>query len=137
MNKQSGKLNGLCLSGFLLSILAPLVCFASSVFTYNPLWYRLGILISSKTLLIMFFCMLALAMAMAVLGFVLSIKGIASCRKSGEKGSGLGAAGIVFAGMFLTVFSMIMLYANVFRESPPTSTTPAVKELVRNAELDN
>ena len=85
----------------------------------------------------MIFCMLALAIAMAVLGFVLSIKGIASCRKSGEKGSGLGAAGIVFAGMFLTILSMILLFSSVFRESPPTSTTPAVKELVRKADLDN
>ena len=137
MNKQSGKLNGLCLSGFLLSILAPLVCFASSIFSYNPLWYRLGFWMSSRTIMALFFCVPALAVIMSALGFVLSIKGIASCRKSGEKGSGLGAAGIVFAGMFLTVFSMIMLYANVFRESPPTSTTPAVRELVRNAELDN
>lgn len=132
MNGQGKKLNRFCLTGFLLAVLAPFVCSFCFVITYYPLWYRLGIRMKGGIVLPLIFCTLAIALVMAALGFALSIKGVRSCRRRGERGTGLGVVGIVFAGMFLATVSTVLLSVLITpRESPPTSTTPAVNTLIK------
>ena len=136
MNKQSKKLNSLCLTGFVLSVLAPIVgSVGIFVVSNNRLWYRLRVFMSGSTLQTLFFCILFMAIAMAVLGFILSIKGVSTCSKRGEKGNGLGILGIVFSGMLLVTTSMILLFVMIIpRESPPKSTTSTVNEHITETE---
>ena len=84
MNGQGKKLNRFCLTGFLLAVLAPLVCSFCFVITYYPLWYRLGIRMKGGIVLPLIFCTLAIALVMAALGFALSIKGVRSCSRRAQ-----------------------------------------------------
>ena len=133
MDTQNRQMNVFCLTGFILSLLAPVVGTFGFVFSLYRRYLRL--MISAKTEITIMKTLFALAIALAVAGLILSIKGLRSSRSRGEKGRGLGILGIVFAGMVLAVASFLMLAVlTIPRESPPTGTTPAVNELIREED---
>ena len=136
MNGQSRKLNRLCLTGFLLSVLAPFMVSVGFFFTYYPFWRHFGIWISGRTEFAILIFAFYTAIAFSVIGFILSIKGVRSCGRRGEKGRGLGITGMVVAGILWAAASLILLSVLIIpRESPPKSTVPAVNGYISVLEL--
>lgn len=136
MNKQKGQMNILCLTGFILSLLAAhVVLFFGVAFSNYRVRRSMGLMVSHHTEVTILNCSIGLGIVAAILGLIFSIKGLASCRNRNEKGKGLSITGIVYSGILLITVSLFQLaVCAIPRESPPTGTTPAVNELIREED---
>ena len=102
MSEQKRKISGLCLTGFILSIMSPvlLICMNSWSFLTEieaVYWVLLGVAILSP-----------------LAGLILSITGLATARKKGRKGKGFGIAGIILTGTYAVIVLIIGLVVGLF-----------------------
>ena len=102
MSEQKRKISGLCLTGFILSIMSPvlLICLNSWGFLSEieaVYWVLLGVAILSP-----------------LAGLILSITGLATARKKGRKGKGFGIAGIILTGTYAVIVLIIGLVVGLF-----------------------
>ena len=119
MTEQKRKLSKLCLWGFICSFLALVV---GIVGFELPDHYRTLRRHANRMLLLKW--TFAIVIILAVVGLILAIKGIISCRDTGRSGKILAIAGII-----IVIFIMINLAAYIIPaireftnpESPPTS----------------
>ena len=109
MTEQKLKLNKLCLTGFIFSIL-PLVILGAGFCIY-----KLTENVDSAS----YYSVLAIAIVLAPLiflilsiaGLAVSIAGVITSRRDGEKGVGFGIAGITLPGLYLvTAIVLIVLF---------------------------
>lgn len=95
MAEQKAKLSKLCLTGFLLSILAPfaIVLFIrfSSSLDNEAYWIILGLVI-----------------CLPFIGMILSIAGLVTARNKGRKGKGFGIAGIILPNAYTATIVILV-----------------------------
>lgn len=98
MSTQKKSISKLCLTGFILAIITPLVSFGSTALSLlnNALIYVLGTLV---------------AVLLPIVGFILSIIGVCTARKAGKSGKGLGIAGIVLPVVYVVVLIAVFGYS--------------------------
>ncbi len=108
MSGQNRQISKLCLTGFILSIVSPVVLILSLLMTLaGPVAYAVTLL---------------LAAALPLVGLILSIVGVATAGKAGKKGKGFGIAGIVLPIVYaiLTVaficFLGVMTFGNIKKD---------------------
>ncbi len=95
MSEQKRELSKLCLTGFLLSILSPvLLIVINEVFSEASILY-----------VILFIALLLCPLA----GFILSIIGLVTAKKKGKTGKGFGVAGIVIPSIYAVILLLIFL----------------------------
>lgn len=99
MPEQKKKLSMLCLTGFLLVILSPILYILISTVFEEFLNF---------TVIVVLF---VIAVLMVLAGLVLSIAGLATSRKGNKKGKGFGIAGIILTGVYAVVVLIISLIA--------------------------
>lgn len=102
MAEQKAKLSKLCLTGFLLSILAPF-----EFVLFNCFSSRLGIEA--------YWIILGLIICMPFIGMILSTVGLATARNEGRKGKGFGIAGIVLPNVYALV--VVFIFAGMIFKS--------------------
>lgn len=98
MPEEKKKLSKLCLTGFLISILSPVMMIL--YLTAFSEW------INNSTL---YWIVFAVILLFPVAGLVLSIAGLVSAKKKSRKGKGFGIAGIVLTGVYAVVGLIIFL----------------------------
>ena len=99
MPEQKKKLSMLCLTGFLLVILSPILYILISTVFEEFLNF---------TVIVVLF---VIAVLMVLAGLVLSIAGLATSRKGNKKGKGFGIAGIILTGVYAVIILIISLIA--------------------------
>ena len=117
------KKSPVCLTGFVFSLLSPIVCFGG-LFLYF-LHGSVRLFGGSHNKLIFFNCVIVFGIVFLVLGLILSVIGIKSL-KNGYSGKKIAVIGIVISVlMIITYFigAALVWYENTNREYPPTSTT--------------
>ena len=103
MSEQKRQLSKLCLAGFILSVLAPILL----LLILNFGWRLGGTLRDNLSIVIII---------MPIAGLVLSIVGVVTASKKRRKGKGLGIAGIVLPNVYIAIalvmwgiFGLLML----------------------------
>lgn len=95
MTEQKRKLSKLCLTGFILSVLSPILLVLNTVLSsVIESYYDWSMYIYFSWLVII------VAAALPVVGLVLSIVGLITAAKKGKKGKGFGIAGIVLPNLY-------------------------------------
>ena len=98
MAEQKAKLSKLCLTGFLLSILAPFVLIIFKKFStslgHGGYWILLGLII-----------------CLPFIGMILSTVGLATARNKGRKGKGFGIAGIILPNVYTAMVVILIVAA--------------------------
>ena len=120
---EKKKKSPLCLTGFVFSLLSPIVCFGG-LFLYF-LHGSVRLFGGSHNKLIFLNCVIVFGIVFLVLGLILSVIGIKSL-KNGYSGKKIAVIGIVISVlMIITYFigAALVWYENTNREYPPTSTT--------------
>ncbi|WP_034451071.1 hypothetical protein [Butyrivibrio sp. AE2032] len=103
MSEQKKKISKLCLAGFLLSILLPVLMIVMpktglfKLFDKTGLWISVGVYIS-----------------LPLAGLILSIAGLVTARKKGRKGKGFGIAGIILPVIYAVIALVVFLFGYVF-----------------------
>ena len=101
MSEQKRELSKLCLTGFLLSILFPVLF----IFLNSSASGMLGDVFSWILTVIVLLCPLA--------GFVLSIAGVATARKGNKSGKGFGIVGIILPCVYAVIALIIGLFVGL------------------------
>ena len=98
MSEQKRQLSKLCLAGFILSVLAPILL----LLTLKLRWRLDSGLYGILAIVIVL---------MPIAGLVLSIVGVVTASKKGRKGKGFGIAGIVLPNVYIVI--TILRYHNL------------------------
>ena len=101
MPEQKKKISELCLTGFILSVLSPVLLILS-----NSISFR-------NENEIVFWGLIAIAILSPLVGLVLSIVGLATARKKDRKGKGFGIAGIILTGVYTVLTLTVVLIGAV------------------------
>ena len=99
---EQKKLSKLCLTGFILMVLAPVLIILVSGTLFDFL--------SSSA----FYVILAIILSLPVLGLVLSIIGLVNVRRKGLKGKGFGIAGVVLGGVYTFIAIIVAAVGGMF-----------------------
>ena len=120
---EKKKHSPLCLTGFVFSLLSPIVCFGG-LFLYF-LHGSVRLFGGSHNKLIFLNCVIVFGIIFMVLGLILSVIGIKSL-KNGYSGKNNAVIGIVISILMIITYligAALVWYENTNREYPPTSTT--------------
>ena len=98
MAEQKAKLSKLCLTGFILSVLAPF-----EFVLFNCFSSRLGIEA--------YWIILGLIICLPFIGMILSTVGLATARNKGRKGKGFGIAGIILPNVYTAMVVILIVAA--------------------------
>ncbi len=102
MTDQKNELSKLCFTGFILSILSPILLLVTIAGVFNML---------GDTFI---WVLTAVILLMPLVGLVLSIIGIATAKKKNRKGKGFGIAGIILPCTYAVVAIFIFLIGYLF-----------------------
>lgn len=120
MDKRT-KINLICLTGFILSLLSPIVCFGG-LFLYF-LRGSVRLFGGSHNKLIFLNWVIVLGIVFMVLGLIISVIGIKSL-KNGYSGKRIAVIGLVVSILMIITFLLgasQVWYEDGHRESPPTA----------------
>ena len=124
MTEQKKKLSKLCLAGFILTILTPLL-----IILVN--WSDLDFLTNS-----VFYVILAIILLLPILGLILSIIGLVNVRRKGLKGKGFGITGIVLSGIYTFIAIIIAVFGGLFMwASSPHKTDKKLPTFYSDSEI--
>ena len=102
MYEQKRKISGLCLTGFILSILSPaLLIFINS---FSSLW----------EIEVVYWILFVFAVLSPLAGLILSIIGLATARKNRRTGKGFGIAGIILTSVYAVVVLIVVMLVGLF-----------------------
>lgn len=96
MPEQKKELSKLCLAGFILAILTPVFLILLNT--------RLPKLLGNFS----YWILMAAVILCPLVGFILSIVGVATAKKGGKKGKGFGIAGIVLPSVYAVVTAILV-----------------------------
>lgn len=102
MTDEKRKISRLCLTGFLLTILSPVLYVLTNNLPYWPFGDAGA------------WALLAVILLLPVAGLILSIAGVATARKRGRTGKGFGIAGIVLSSIYVVIVLIIALIVGSF-----------------------
>lgn len=97
MAEQKRTISKLCLTGFILSVISPVLLIFINAF--NSLW----------EVEIVYWCLFVIAILSPLAGLVLSIAGLVGARKGNKKGKGFGIAGIILTSVYAAVVLVVVL----------------------------
>ena len=97
MAEQKRTISKLCLTGFILSVISPVLLIFINAF--NSLW----------EVEIVYWCLFVFAILSPLAGLVLSIAGLIGARKGNKKGKGFGIAGIILTSVYAAVVLVVVL----------------------------
>lgn len=120
---EKKKKSPLCLTGFVFSLLSPIVCLGG-LFLYF-LHGSVRLFGGSHNKLIFLNCVIVFGIVFMVLGLILSVIGIISL-KNGYSGKKIAVIGIVISVLMIITYligAALVWYENTNREYPPTSAT--------------
>ena len=118
---EKNKKSPICLAGFILSLLSPIVCLGGLSLYFLRGSVRLFGGFHNK--LIFLNCVIVLGIVFIVLGLILSVVGIKSL-KNGYSGKRIAVIGIVISVLMIITYligASLIWYENAHRESPPTT----------------
>ena len=119
---EKKKKSPLCLTGFILSLLSPIVCLGGHFLYFLRGSVRLFGSFHNK--LIFLNCVIVLGIVFMVIGLILSVIGIRSL-KNGYSGKKIAIIGIVISVLMIITYligASLVWYENANREYPPTTS---------------